>query len=308
MDGLPLNTDDSPSILLEMIFRIKIRDVMDRGVKAASPQATMKEAQELMRQGTVTGIPIVEDKRLVGLLSMQNILAALEQGQMQRPVGEYMVKKVTVLEEDMPLSFAINYMDKYHYRYFPVLNTQKELVGIVSSRDIVNHLLVEMNKELMVLERLILQKEPPSSNVKKQKMTFVSHRFDFENAGKASTEIKKLLKKQEVDRRIVRRVAVASYELEINQVIHSEGGKMTFTIQEDSVTIEAIDTGPGIPEVEKALTEGFSTADDWIRSLGFGAGMGLPNIKRVCDEFSINSAPGTGTAIRCTIYTVPSQS
>ena len=131
------------------------------------------------------------------------------------------------------------------------------------------------------------------------------HRYDFENAGKASTEIKKALKQRNIDRKIIRRIAVASYELEINQVVHSLGGRMTFKINPDSVMIEAADRGPGIENLEEALTEGYSTANDWIRSLGFGAGMGLPNIKRVSDEFNIESIPGKGTTVKTLIYTHP---
>ncbi|MBN2619168.1 MAG: histidine kinase, partial [Spirochaetales bacterium] len=91
--------------------------------------------------------------------------------------------------------------------------------------------------------------------------------------------------------KFIRRVAVASYELEINQVVHSEGGTIKAIFDKDKITIIAKDRGPGIPDLDKALTEGFSTANDWIRSLGFGAGMGLPNSKRVSDDFLIESSP-----------------
>jgi anti-sigma regulatory factor (Ser/Thr protein kinase) len=114
-------------------------------------------------------------------------------------------------------------------------------------------------------------------------------------------EIKKALKKLNLDPKLVRRIAVASYELEINQVVHSYGGTLRCDILPDRVVITAKDTGPGIENVELALQEGWSTANEWIRSLGFGAGMGLSNTKRVSDDFFIESTVGSGTTVRSVI-------
>jgi anti-sigma regulatory factor (Ser/Thr protein kinase) len=104
-----------------------------------------------------------------------------------------------------------------------------------------------------------------------------------------------------MDPQVVRRAAVASYELELNIVIHSTGGSISCLIAGDRLEILAEDEGPGIPNLEEALREGFSTANPWVRSLGFGAGMGLPNVKRVSDEFFIDSGPGRGTKVRALI-------
>ncbi|QEN09279.1 CBS domain-containing protein [Oceanispirochaeta crateris] len=301
MQGIPLNTDNSPSVILEMIFRLKIKDVMTRNVRTSCKDCSMREIQKIMKEERITGVPITDGSRLCGIVSMEDVLSTMDRGLIEEPANKHMTRNVIVLEEDMPLSFAINYMDKYHYGRFPVLNMNKELVGIITSRDIVNHLLLEMNREMTRLEKMLPLNEPEARGSKE--MSFICHRYDFENAGKASTEIKKALKKRNIDRKIIRRVAVASYELEINQVVHSLGGRMTFNILPDSVTIEASDRGPGIENLEEALTEGFSTANDWIRSLGFGAGMGLANVKRVSDEFNIASVPGEGTTVKSMIYT-----
>lgn len=104
--------------------------------------------------------------------------------------------------------------------------------------------------------------------------------------------------------KVIRRVAVATYELEMNQVVHAQGGtvRVTYDGKMGTVEIHARDRGPGIPDVEAALREGFSTATDWIRSLGFGAGMGLPNTQRVADVFSIDSTIA-GTNVMVTIRT-----
>jgi anti-sigma regulatory factor (Ser/Thr protein kinase) len=212
-----------------------------------------------------------------------------------------MTKNVIVLEDDMPLSFAISYLNKYRYGRYPVVNKKNELVGILTSKDVVGTLLAEMNREVLRLEKMHQEKNEKEKSAGAD-MEFATIRYDFELAGRASTEIKKALKQRNVDPKIIRRVAIASYELEINQVVHSLGGVMRCSIQPDKITIIAKDNGPGIADINLALQEGWSTANEWIRSLGFGAGMGLANTKRVSDEFSIDSIVGEGTTVRSVVY------
>ncbi len=124
---------------------------------------------------------------------------------------------------------------------------------------------------------------------------------DFTRAGEASGAVKKRLKSLGYDSDAIRRVAIAMYEAEINMVIHAEGGFCDVDIYPDRVEILLADKGPGIPDVDKAMTEGFSTAPDNVRSLGFGAGMGLPNIKKYSDEMRIETTIGVGTNLYLTI-------
>lgn len=126
---------------------------------------------------------------------------------------------------------------------------------------------------------------------------------DFTRAGEASSDVKKMLKQIGVSPQIVRKVAIAMYEGEINMVIHAKGGKITVTIAPDAITMVLADVGPGIPDVEKAMQAGFSTAPDDVRSLGFGAGMGLPNMKKYSDEMSIDTVLGKGTTVTMVVYT-----
>jgi len=114
---------------------------------------------------------------------------------------------------------------------------------------------------------------------------------DFVNAGKASSQIKQLLKGLGVDSNVLRNISIACYEAEINMVIHSYGGDVILEITPKYIQLEFIDRGPGIEDIEKALAPGFSTATEEAREYGFGAGMGLPNIKRVSDYFDIQSSP-----------------
>ena len=119
----------------------------------------------------------------------------------------------------------------------------------------------------------------------------------YGTAGEASTTIKRTLKQLGVSADVLRHVSVACYEVELNLVIHSMGGTLTLQLEPDKVTLISKDVGPGIPDIGKAMTEGFSTANEEARTLGFGAGMGLPNMKRNATEFDIQSEVGVGTTI-----------
>ena len=120
---------------------------------------------------------------------------------------------------------------------------------------------------------------------------------DFTRAGEASSDVKSKLKQMGVSPEAVRKVAIAMYEGEINIVIHAKGGEITVSITPEQITMVLADVGPGIPDVELAMKAGYSTAPDEIRSLGFGAGMGLPNMKKYTDEMNIDTTVGVGTTI-----------
>lgn len=294
MDNIPINTD-SPSVIQEIIYQLKIKDVMSRDLITLRKSATMKSVQLTMKKYGLSAIPITNSMRILGLVSIEDIILALDNGYIDDKVEKHMTRKLIVLEDDMPLSFAITYFNKYSFGRFPVLNKEKELVGIISMRDINAKLLEHLNSAMQVLENTIKHESP--EKIDSNEKEFSTTKFNFEMAGKASTEIKKTLKQLNLDRKFIRRIAVASYELEINQVVHSDGGTIKAIFDNDKITIIASDSGPGIPDINKALTEGFSTANDWIRSLGFGAGMGLPNSKRVSDDFEITSSPN-GTTVK----------
>ena len=121
---------------------------------------------------------------------------------------------------------------------------------------------------------------------------------DLIEAGEASSKMKLTLKKLGLPQDVIRRASICMYEGEINMVIHADGGQAEVEVDADQIVIRMEDTGPGIPDVEQAMQEGFSTASEEARDLGFGAGMGLPNMRRNADSFSIESQPGVGTTIQ----------
>jgi len=307
MATVPINTDSGPSVVLELLYRLKVRDAMSGSVVTGSADMTLREIQLLMKKHAITGVPIVEQGRLLGLVSIGDIIQALDEGTINQLVRERMNTSVISLDEDMPLSFAVTYFERYNYGRFPVLGPGGSLVGIITASDIVRRLLVAMNEEISKLEkRISTQNQDNAPDVPTvMEMSFAIAPLDFAKAGLASTKFKKALTERGCPPELARRAAIISYELELNQVIHSVGGVMRLKMMDSIIEITAQDEGPGIPDLEKAMQEGYSTANEWIRSLGFGAGMGLPNAKRVADRFTITSKVGKGTTVTAILICSP---
>lgn len=128
-------------------------------------------------------------------------------------------------------------------------------------------------------------------------INFELHKDDFDAAGEASGKIKLVLQRLGIDAAVIRRIAIAAYEAEMNVIIHAYSGTMQAIIHPDYTELIVKDNGPGIENVDLAMSEGYSTAPDYIREMGFGAGMGLPNMSKCCDEFKIESKLSEGTSI-----------
>ena len=134
------------------------------------------------------------------------------------------------------------------------------------------------------------------------KLTYAVDGGDLIQAGEASSRMKMTLKKMGLPPEISRRASICMYEGEINMVIHADGGEVEVIVGMDAITIRLTDRGPGIPDVDRAMEEGFSTAGDVARDLGFGAGMGLPNMKRCSDDMAIDTQVGVGTTVTMKIH------
>ncbi len=293
---------DEPLVLLELIQRLKVRDVMTSKLATVSRTATMRQVQELMRKMKISGVPVEENGRFFGLVSIDDIIRSLVAGTIGEACSSHMSTKLVMLEDDMPLSFALRYFERYHYGRFPVLNRERRLVGIICHRDINRALLVELTRELHRLENNSAQNTGQDGVAGIYVLReFPICKYDFENAGKAANQIKQLLQEKKFPPKIIRRIAVAAYELEINLCVHSDGGVLSWQVSNGRAEVIARDAGPGIDDVEWACRDGTSTANEWIRSLGFGAGMGLVNVKRVSDEFEITSKKGSGTTVKSVI-------
>ena len=298
---------DSPLVIMELLQRLRVKDVMrNHDIISVARTDSMRFAQNLMKRNHISGVPVLEGSRLFGIISVNDIIKALEGGWIQDPCQKHMATNLVVLEEDMPLAFAIKFFQNYTFGRFPVLNKNRDLVGIVSQRDVTRVLMKELTDELARLEGKT--GSAPQTHPQQGEgalpyysmRQFVVVRNDLQNAGKAANEIKRMMAEAGIEKRIIRRVAVAAYELEINICIHSLGGTLTFILDTEKAPLIAKDKGPGIEDVEWACRDGTSTANDWIRSMGFGAGMGLANSKRVSDSFDIQSKVPSGTTVMCT--------
>jgi len=126
---------------------------------------------------------------------------------------------------------------------------------------------------------------------------------DFSNAGEASTQLKKILQCHNISDDIVRRASIATFEAEMNVIIYTPAGMLIYEVDDEAIKVTVRDMGPGIEDIELAMQEGYSTAPEWVREMGWGAGMGLPNMKKNSDVFRIDSAPGEGTTVEMIIYT-----
>lgn len=300
----PLHPDGDLALRIqELAGNLKVRDVMTRKVFAVTKTCTMRDVQTIMKNNAISGVPIVDDRHVIGLVSVHDIMNAFEQNWMQDPVADHMTTGVKTVGEEQPLSFAMSAFEKFPYRRFPVVSHKNELVGMVTPRNINVALIQELSRQLSAIEDEGGQISPAASpETVVFYRTYRIARYDFESGGKASAELREQLRARGVAPKTIRRAAVACYELEINIIAHSHGGTLTLYVDGNRARITANDFGPGIPDVDEAMTEGYSTANDWIRSQGFGAGMGLPNTKRLADEFAIQSGVEMGTMVKAVVY------
>ena len=133
------------------------------------------------------------------------------------------------------------------------------------------------------------------------KLSYKVSPTDFLAAGEASSDVKKSLRKLGVPPEVIRKVAISMYEAEINMVIHADGGQIDVEISPECIHVTLADKGPGIADIDQAMQEGYSTASDEVREMGFGAGMGLPNMKKYTDEMEISTEPGKGTRLKLVV-------
>ena len=289
------------SIISELMYQLKVRDVMTENIHTVAPENTLREVQAVMREKKISGVPVASDGKLVGIISLDDIIRALDFGEMDSTAEDKMTREVQTVGVGVSVIKAIDEMEQCGFGRLPVIDRNHNLVGIVTHWDVVRKLIFLLQDVVLkaeARERSLANATPALANeVEGATYEFDVCKDDFENAGMAASTVKKQLQKMEVSPAIIRRVAVAMYETEINIIIHSLGGKMTAEIFPDNVRVISKDNGPGIANVEKALTEGFSTASAKAREMGFGAGMGLPNIKRCVDDFKIESATGESTTI-----------
>lgn len=289
----------------ELIYTTRVESVMARNVVVLDPSMSMSEVKELMRAKRISGAPVMDGGKMIGIVSMTDVLDVTEKGKLDEPVSRHMTTAVKTILKDASALEAVNNLDREGFGRLPVVDQDGKVVGIVTTGTIVRALLREMDISFQKKEAERLHSyrarhifEDIESDDTSVILRFTISERDFANAGKASSSIKRSLQRLGVAPPIVRRVSVAVYEAEMNLVIHTDvGGMITVDVRKDGLKVSAVDHGPGIEDLAKVLRPGYSTAPQWIRDMGFGAGMGLANIRRCADMMKLLSGPGGGTRL-----------
>jgi len=294
----------------ELIYELPIERVMKKGVIRVSPETTMTELKEVLRVNRISGVPVMEGERLVGVISIEDLIKALVEGDVEAPVRKRMTTRLITVRENESVVEAVKRFTQYKVGRLLVVDEQGRLTGILTGGDITRGLLgaisLDYHAEEISRYRAKHIFEDIVSDQTSLILRYKVEAKDFKKGGTASSKIKRALDRLGGVPEVIRRVAISAYEAEMNLIIHTDhGGELIAEMQPDVIRVTAIDQGPGIPDVEQAMSPGFSTAPNWIRELGFGAGMGLMNIKKCADAMTLESTVGVGTRMEIVIYLHP---
>jgi CBS domain-containing protein/anti-sigma regulatory factor (Ser/Thr protein kinase) len=292
----------------ELVYELKVRQAMTTKMVTVELENTMDDVRKLLKEHRISGTPVIKNGELVGIVSVEDLIRALLDGMCHQPVKLRMNPKFVTLYADEPLIHALQKFERYGYGRFPVIDRKtRELVGILTKGDIIRCLLRHLASNEQEQELRRFQPSDCLSELVSDRtilgLQYHIQGANFDQAGEASSKLKCNLKKLGIPPEAARRIAIASYEAEMNLVIFTDGGELSACIEPGKVTVTVADKGPGIPDVELAMQPGYSTAPDWVRELGFGAGMGLPNIKRCANELAVHSKVGEGTHLQFTVFT-----
>jgi len=298
----PISDKDAENVTRteELAYELRIQEVMTKNVYCLPPDMKMEKALDIFHKERFSGAPVMQDNKLIGILSIENLILALREGRMDASVTEYMTKDLTVVKAYDPVVEALKIFSRTNFGRLPVLNKEGNLVGILTKGDISNGMLSALQRDYQAEELIRYRASHLFEDIVSDRSSLILryniHKGDFIHGGDASSNIKRALLRLGASPQIARRCGIAVYEAEMNLIIHTNnGGTLRVEIEPHKITMEAYDDGPGIEDVELAMKPGFSTAPPEIMEMGFGAGMGLFNIKRCVDEMRLISSKEHGT-------------
>ena len=297
----------------ELSYELRISDTMTRDVKCTTPSTRISELLEILRVRHMSGLPVLENDELIGIISIEDIVHAMEQNDLAAPVSKHMSTRIYTVKEFEPVVKAIEKFSQYRVRRLPVLNEYGRLVGIITKGDITRGILTALQKDYKVEEvrryRASHLFEDITSDRTSLIMRYDIKAGDYQNGGQASSNIKRALLRLGASPQLARQCGIAIYEAEMNLVIHTtQGGIIRMQIDPHRILMQVTDSGPGIPDINLALQAGYSTASQEVRDMGFGAGMGLVNMRRCVDRLELESTPGKGTKLVMEILLSPDES
>lgn len=286
-----------------LLMHSKVSDFMATPPITLTKNATMADAKAVMKAKKISGIPIVDNAGvLIGLVSIENIIIALENNNINRSIEDHMAKNVIYLVDTMAVSTAMGYLTHHDYGRFPVVDKNHVVVGVVTKADLMQYMYERLGQIFMHNKRrdqiltpvtfLIDDQDAQESEEYKSRLfSYKIDSTDIDHAGQGSTLFKKFLQERNFPPDATRRASIALYEAEVNVVLHAGGkGFIKAFLEKGQIYVVVMDSGPGIDDIDTAIQPGYTTASDEVREKGFGAGMGLANIIKYTDKLVILSS------------------
>jgi len=291
----------------ELAYELTIAEVMTRDPLTLPINMSMRDALDLIGKNKISGAPVARDHELLGILSTEDLIRSLRDGRIDRKVTEYMTHEVITVRDTDQVVEALKIFARTKIGRLPVVDADNLLIGILTKGDISNGVLNALQRDLETEELIRYRASHLFEDINSDRtsviLRYAIKKDDFLHGGAASNRIKKALLRLGASNQIARKCGIAVYEAEMNLIIHTNnGGFLRVEVEQNRIVMEAYDDGPGIPDIEKARTPGFSTASSDVRNKGFGAGMGLVNINNCVDEMVINSSKESGTNLYLMIH------
>jgi anti-sigma regulatory factor (Ser/Thr protein kinase)/CBS domain-containing protein len=307
--GRLITDDDANTInrVEELSYDLKVHEVMTAKMHMTGPEMPISTVLEILRVNHISGVPVVKDSHLIGILSLEDIVRAMQKNELSAPVSQYMSTKLTTVMSYDPIVGAMQKFSDSGLGRLPVMDENNKLVGMITKGDITRGILVALQKDYKEEEVRRYRASHLFEDIVSDRTTLVLRynikAHDFTHGGNASSHIKRALLRLGADPQIARRCGIAVYEAEINLIIHTtNGGILKLEVEPHRITMSTTDDGPGIADIAQVLQPGYTTATEEVREMGFGAGMGLVNIKRCVDKMDIESTVGKGTKLIMRIH------
>jgi CBS domain-containing protein/anti-sigma regulatory factor (Ser/Thr protein kinase) len=290
----------------ELAYELKVNEVMTQDLITVTPETLMEEALEIFRSHRISGAPVLNNGELAGIVSIEDLIHCLQKNDLKTTVSHYMTPHPVTVRGSDPIIEALKMFVSSHYGRLPVLDNNRQMIGIITKGDITRGILKAIQKDIQEEEVRRYRASHLFEDIESERSSLILRytikQGDFIHGGAASSAIKRALLRLGANPQIARRTGIAVYEAEMNLIIHTNNGGIIRTeIEPNQIAINIYDDGPGIENVELAMQPGYSTASEAVRELGFGAGMGLVNIHRCVDSMRLESVVGKGTSLKLKI-------
>jgi CBS domain-containing protein/anti-sigma regulatory factor (Ser/Thr protein kinase) len=297
----------------ELSYELKIADVMTRNIYTVTPDMQIVEVLDLFRRSRISGAPVIADGKMIGIISLEDLIRAMERGNGHARARSYMTTDVMTVYSYDSVVTALETFARTHVGRFPVVDEHGQLVGMLTKGDITSGTLKALQRDYQEEEVRRYRASHLFEDIVSDRTSLILRyhikKGDFTHGGQASSHIKRALLRLGANAQLARRCGIAIYEAEINLIIHAtNGGVIWAEIEPNQISMATIDDGPGIADVNLARKAGWSTATAEVREMGFGAGMGLKNIERCVDEMTLESKAGEGTRLDMKIILLPEES